>query len=157
MTGVERVPIRPARIGEHAAVVACVRAAYAKYVERLGREPAPMLADYATLIARGVVYVIPADGGLHGILVLEPVDGAMLVENVAVLPEHQGYGFGRAMLDFAERRAREERLGELRLYTNELMTENLSYYRKLGFEEVERRAEHGFRRVFMRKRLGREG
>ena len=116
-----------------------------------------MLVDYATLIARGVVYVIPADGGLHGILVLEPVDGVMLDENVAVPPEHQGHGFGRALLDFAERRAREERLGELRLYTNELMTDNLLYYRKLGFEEVERRTEHGFRRVFMRKRLGREG
>ncbi len=50
--------IRPAVAADCDAVRACVRAAYAKYVERIGREPAPMLADYQRLIAQGAVSVI---------------------------------------------------------------------------------------------------
>jgi hypothetical protein len=34
------------------------------------------------------------------------------------------------------------------------MTRNIALYARLGYAEVERRAEHGFARVFMRKRLG---
>jgi hypothetical protein len=33
------------------------------------------------------------------------------------------------------------------------MTENIAYYRRLGYEEVERRVDEGFRRVFMKKVL----
>ena len=33
------------------------------------------------------------------------------------------------------------------------MVENISLYRRLGYKEVERRAEEGFHRVFMRKLL----
>jgi hypothetical protein len=36
---------------------------------------------------------------------------------------------------------------------NELMTENLHFYRQLGFEEEERRIEDGYHRVFLRKTL----
>ena len=78
----------------------------------------------------------------------------MCVENVAVHPDHQGRGLGRRLLDFAEAEARAAGLPELRLYTNEAMTENLALYRHFGHEEVDRRAEHGYRRVFLRKRLG---
>jgi hypothetical protein len=38
-------------------------------------------------------------------------------------------------------------------YTHELMIENISLYRRLGYKEVERRAEEGFQRVFRRKLL----
>ena len=38
--------IVPATPGDAGAVAGCVRAAYAGYVERIGREPAPMAADY---------------------------------------------------------------------------------------------------------------
>lgn len=37
------------------------------------------------------------------------------------------------------------------LYTNERMTENIELYKKLGFEETERRLEKGYHRVYMRK------
>ena len=42
-------------------------------------------------------------------------------------------------------------MSELRLYTHELMVENIALYQRLGYREVERRQEDGFRRVFMRK------
>lgn len=49
------IPIRRGRDEDHDAILACVRAAYAKYAPRMGKEPAPMLTDYASLIAEGVV------------------------------------------------------------------------------------------------------
>jgi ribosomal protein S18 acetylase RimI-like enzyme len=140
-----------------AAVSACVHAAYFHYLARLGREPAPMLADYAALIARGLVYVLrePAAREVCGVLVIEPRNDGMFIENVAVRPEHQHNGFGRRLLLFAEEQALSKGLNVMRLYTHELMTENIRYYRRLGYEEIDRRTEHGYRRVFMRKLLER--
>ena len=42
------------------------------------------------------------------------------------------------------------RLPALRLYTNALMTENLSMYAHIGFVETHRVFEKGFHRVYMR-------
>ena len=55
---------------------------------------------------------------------------------------------------FVEQQARKEQLHEIRLYTNELMTETLRFYQKLGFEEEGRRVQGGYHRVFLWKGLG---
>ncbi len=149
--GVGIGPAVPADAGE---VLALVRRAYAPYVERIGREPAPMGADYSELIARGSVTVARRGAALVGVLVSEPGENFLLVENIAVAPEEQGTGLGARLLERAEREARELGLGELRLYTNAKMTENLSYYPRRGFVEVERREEDGFDRVFYARALG---
>ncbi|HET8841536.1 MAG TPA: N-acetyltransferase, partial [Ktedonobacteraceae bacterium] len=60
--------IRQAREADHQAVVDCVRAAYARYLERMGREPAPLSADYAALITQGVVSVLEQGTEICGIL-----------------------------------------------------------------------------------------
>jgi hypothetical protein len=39
------------------------------------------------------------------------------------------------------------------LVTHEVMTENQAIYARLGYVEVERRAEDGFRRIYMEKQL----
>lgn len=145
--------IRLAHQEEHDDIVACIQQAYAGYIPRMGRQPAPMLADYHALIAQDVVYVLPGEEGIRGVLVMMPQDKSMFVENIAVDPRFQGQGLGHMLMAFVEQQARAVQLDEIRLYTNELMTENLSFYHKLGFEEVERRAQDGYRRVFLRKRL----
>ncbi len=146
--------IRPATPADVEAIRACVRAAYAPYVERMDREPAPMTADYAALVAQGVVVVLEDDAGLAGVLVSFPQGDHYFVENVAVAPERHGRGLGRVLLEHAEDEARRAGLPELRLYTNEVMTENLVMYPHLGWEETERRVEDGFRRVYFRKPVG---
>jgi ribosomal protein S18 acetylase RimI-like enzyme len=140
-------------MADSAAIAACVRAAYAKYLAYMAREPAPLRVDYATLIAEGVVYTLVADGDVRGVLVMMPRAGDLFVENVAVDPAFQERGFGRRLMAFAERAARVDSLGTIRLYTNEVMTENLEYYRRLGFVEEARRMEDGYSRVFLRKDL----
>jgi GNAT superfamily N-acetyltransferase len=133
------------------AVAGCVRAAYAHYVERIGREPAPMTADYEALIDAGEVWVARAGDGVAGVLVLRPQPPALLLENVAVAPDRQGEGLGRALVAFAEDRARAQGLAEVVLYTNERMTENLRFYPALGYVEAGRASQDGFARVFFRK------
>ena len=60
------VTIRRAAPDDYAAVTALVDAAYSKYIERIGRKPLPMLADYAHLIAQGVVHVLQDEAGVRG-------------------------------------------------------------------------------------------
>jgi ribosomal protein S18 acetylase RimI-like enzyme len=134
-------------------IMRLVNATYAKYLDRMEKPPAPMLADYTGLIAGGEVYVLASDAEIAGMLVIEGQDQALLIENVAIDPAFQGQGLGRRLMAFAEQQAREYALRELRLYTNEVMVENLAFYRRLGFEEVERRMDDGYHRVFMRKLL----
>jgi GNAT superfamily N-acetyltransferase len=146
--------IRPARADEAATIHALVRDAYALYVPCIGREPSPMTDDYAELIAAAKVWAIDDGGELAGVVVLEDAPDALQVENVAVRPESQGRGLGRALLSFADEEARRRGHGAVILYTNVHMTENVERYPKLGYVEVGRGREHGFDRVFFRKELG---
>lgn len=145
--------IRPASPADAPAVAACVNAAYAHYIGRIGKPPAPMLADYEALIAQGVVHVLPGDTGLRGVLVAFPLEGSLFIENVAVDPRCQGQGLGARLMAFAEALARAGGLAALTLYTHELMTENVRYYGKLGYAETSRRVEDGYHRIYMRKDL----
>ena len=145
--------IRLAIAADRAAVKAIVRAAYAPYVPRIGREPGPMGDDYAALIQSGRVHVLTHEGRILGILVLSPEDGVMLLDNVAVAPKAQGKGFGGMLLGFAERTAREAGFRAIRLYTNVAMVENIALYARLGYGETHRREEKGLRRVYMTKPL----
>lgn len=145
--------LRPAEAADVDAVRALVQAAYGHYVARIGRPPRPMTADYAALIADGHVWVAESGAGLVGLLVLDAQPDHLLIENVAVAPAAQGSGVGTALLAFAETEA--IRLGrpELRLYTNEKMTENIAYYPRHGFRETRRETSAGFRIVHFVKRI----
>lgn len=145
--------IRPATSGDLAAVEDIVGQAYAKYVPRIGRKPAPMLDDYAALIAAGHVFVMSSNDGIEGLLVLIQESGGMLLDNVALRPEAQGHGYGRQLIAFAERFARDAGCESIRLYTHEKMTENIALYSRLGFVETGRGEQKGLARVFMSKHL----
>jgi ribosomal protein S18 acetylase RimI-like enzyme len=144
--------IRPARTEDVDAIGRLVRDAYGHYVSRLGKRPGPMLDDYARRVADGQAWVLEDSGALAGLVVLEEAgDSALLLDNVAVAPWAQGKGFGRALVAFAEAEADRRGHGEVRLYTNLLMTENLALYRRLGFRETGRVSEKGYERVYMAK------
>ena len=146
-----RVAIRPAGGDDVESIRALVERAYSRWVPVIGLRPVPMDADYAALVEEGDVFVL-ADPDVVGVLVLRPADGgALMVENVAVDPGRQGMGLGPILLEFAERQAAQRGIGELRLYTHELMTANIELYERLGWTEYDRLAERGFARVFMRK------
>lgn len=147
--------IRPATLKDIAAVERIVRDAYTHYIARNGATPGPMLDDYPARIAQGVVHVLDTREGIQGVIVLipEPDTSCMLLDNIAVAPQAQGRGYGREMLQWAEDVARQAGFLHLRLYTQEIMTENLAIYRRRGYVETHRAKEIGLKRVFMKKPL----
>lgn len=146
---------RRAVAADESAVRATVAAAYGHYVPRIGKPPGPMLDDYARRIADGQTWLLEEAGAVAGILVLESQADALLLDNIAVRPEYQGQGHGRALMAFAEAEARRRGFDTIRLYTHVLMTENQALYRRLGYVETGRTTEKGFDRVYMAKTLPR--
>jgi len=145
--------MRPATADDVAAIAACAEAAYAKYVPRIGKKPAPMVADFAAHVAAGEAHVLETGGRLAGYIVMMVRPDEVFVDNVAVDPAWQGRGLGGRLMAFAEATARNAGLPRLRLYTNVTMTENVAFYGYLGFVETGRRREQGFDRIYMEKAL----
>jgi GNAT superfamily N-acetyltransferase len=145
--------IRKADQADLQAIREIVERAYGVYVERIGRRPGPMDADYRAEIGRGWVWVAVEVDAVVGLVVLIENPDHLLIENVAVTPDHQHEGIGRTLLDHAEDLAREAGLGAMHLHTHEKMNENLALYVRLGYREFERRTEAGFNRVFLCKAL----
>jgi len=142
--------IRPATAHDADRMRAIANAAYAGYVARIGRQPAPMTADYGAEIAAHDAVVLEIAGELHGYMIGWAEFDAYFIDNIAIDPAQQGAGLGRHLISYAANRARRLGLPSLRLYTNEAMTENLSMYAHIGFVETHRMSEKGFRRVYMR-------
>jgi ribosomal protein S18 acetylase RimI-like enzyme len=106
----DEMTIRQAMREDVARIARLVNAAYAKYLDRMEKPPAPLLADYTGLVAHGEVYVLVSGVELAGLLALEAQDQALFIENVAVDPALQGQGLGRLLMAFAEQYARERGL-----------------------------------------------
>jgi ribosomal protein S18 acetylase RimI-like enzyme len=144
--------IRRAEPGDVAAVAVIARQAYAVYVARIGREPAPMVADFAAAQKAGHLWV--AGRPARGFVLAYRRGAAWHLENVAVAPAAQGTGLGRTLIGHAEALARADGAAAVELYTNAKMTENQALYPRLGYVEIGRGVEDGFDRVFYRKELG---
>jgi GNAT superfamily N-acetyltransferase len=144
-----------ASIADAVSVRELTRAAYAKWVPLLGREPRPMTADYEAAVRNHLVDLLRVDGEAAALIEMAPTADHLLIVNVAVAPAHQGRGYGRALMAHAEEVARSLGLGEVRLYTNALFAENLQLYSRLGYR-VDREEEHPQfgRTIHMSKRLG---
>lgn len=129
----------------------CARAAYAKYVTAIGQEPAPMNADFAVQISMEHMYIAVFQSAFAGYVVFYPEDETLHLENVAVLPSFRGRGIGKKLIAFVEEKAKQSGKQSVELYTNEVMSENLAMYPRLGYAEIERKRQMGFNRVFFRK------
>ena len=145
--------VRAAIIEDASAVEECVVAAFEPYVERIGKPPAPMIADYPSLIRSERVWVAERDGEVAGVLVQYVTEHGFYLDTVAVSPSWRGTGVGRALLQFAENQAIHCGFDSIYLCTNTKMTENQILYPKIGYTEYDRRAEAGYDRVFYRKQL----
>ena len=145
--------IRLARAADASTITAIVDDAYSIYLARNGKIPGPMRDDYARLIDAERVHVLEDAGEIIGLVVLIPEQQTMLLDNVAVSPRAQGRGFGVRLIAFAEQTARAGGFGIIRLYTQDIMTENLALYSRLAFVETHRGEEFGLQRVYMSKTL----
>ena len=153
MTPAPNVPIRPAVLEDAARIRDLTRAAYAKWVALIGREPLPMQADYERAVAEHTIDLLIVDGALAGLVetILRP--DHLWIENVAVAPEQQGRGFGRLLLAHAEQRAIHAGRPEIRLLTNQAFAANLELYARRGYIVNRTEPFRGGTIVHMSKRI----
>lgn len=150
MTGVS---LRPATATDVPRLTELVQAAYGHYVDRIGGPPGPLTDDYAEVVRTNRVTVAQRGGEIVGLIVLDLGVRALVINNVAVHPSHQGSGVGRTLLQHAEATARAAGLDWVHLYTHELMTENLALYSRLGYTEYDPGQRKDARLVYLRKKL----
>lgn len=147
------VELRRATAADAPSIRELTRAAYAKWVPVIGREPKPMVADYHDAVINHLIDLLYVDGDLAALIETIPATNHLLVENIAVSPAYQGYGYGRKLMDHAEKLSASLGLPETRLYTNKLFAENVRFYRKLGYRVDREEAFKGGVVVHMSKRL----
>ena len=129
----DRVELRQGVAADAVAIRDLTRAAYAKWVPVIGREPKPMTADYAEALRRHRFDLLYVEGTLAALIETIAEADRLLIENVAVSPPCQGRGLGRKLMAHAEKLAASLGFGETRLYTNRLFAENVRLYGKLGY------------------------
>lgn len=130
-----------------------VRAAYSKWVPIIGREPRPMVADYGEALQKHQFTLLQEGPEVAGLIETVLGDGHLWIENVCVLPIHQGKGLGKTLLRRAEQMARQAGLKEIRLLTNAAFEANVALYERLGYVVSKREAFMAGTTVYMNKRL----
>ncbi len=129
------------------------RAAYAPWVDVIGREPLPMVADYAAALQDHIIELAIEAGEMRGLIEMVEKPDCLLIENVAVSPSYQGQGLGSALLRHAEKWADTLGLPSLRLYTNQKFQSNIAFYERFGFGVESTEPFKGGWTVYMRKSL----
>ena len=135
------------------AIERLTRAAYAKWVPVIGREPLPMTFRYAGILLRERVDLANLNGKLAGLVHSIRKDNHLLIENLATDPWCQSAGIGSALLAHVEATAREQDLPEVRLYTNAAFAGNIRFYGSRGYIETAREPFMGGTTVHMSKSL----
>lgn len=115
-----------------------VRAAYAKWVPVVGREPRPMQADYERAVELHRIDLLLLAGRMVGLIETLLQDDHLWIENIAVSPDEQGRGYGRHLLAHAEKLATAAGRGEVRLLTNAAFATNVALYQRVGYAIVRR-------------------
>ena len=133
-------------------LVLLVHEAYRHYIARIGRPPAPMLADFTRHITDDTVFIATNDM-ICGYVVLCHDLVCWRLDNIAVAPSNQGQGIGAALIRHSEFFMAKRGAVSYQLYTNDLMHENINWYRNSGFREIACREEHGFKRVYFEKTI----
>lgn len=127
------VRIVRATAADAGAVRALTRAAYAKWVPVIGREPKPMTMDYAAAVRDHRVDLLFLDDALAALIETIDEPGCLLIENVAVSPLFQGQGLGSILMAHAEAIADAAGYATIRLYTNKMFAANVEIYKHLGY------------------------
>ncbi|KAF5591583.1 acetyltransferase [Fusarium subglutinans] len=96
------------RANDTPSIQSMVNAAYEKYIPRIGKPPAPMTADYASLLTTHDIFIMRTTQFPIGALVLhhEPDSYVLEIENLVVDPGAQGRGYGKVLMRYAEDFAR---------------------------------------------------
>jgi GNAT superfamily N-acetyltransferase len=151
MVSESNASFRVAAPGDAEVILTIVRAAYAKWVPIIGREPMPMKVDYGLALQKHRFDLLCIDGSVEGLIDFRK--DHLWIENVAVRPASQGKGLGRLLLAHAEQLARDQKVAVLRLLTNAEFVDNVTLYKNLGYRIDQREPFMGGITLYMSKTL----
>jgi ribosomal protein S18 acetylase RimI-like enzyme len=143
--------LRRAGPSDAAAIRELTRAAYAKWVPLIGREPKPMGADYKAALLEHRFDLLYRDAELAALIETIAEQDHLLIENLAVSPACQGLGLGKKLMAHVEGLAAALGFTEVRLYTNKLFAENIAFYARLGYRVYKEEEFRGGVAVYMSK------
>ena len=135
---------------DHEIIIAIAQKAYEKYVERMGKEPAPMRP---VIQKEDVVFVCEDNKQVIAFAILVKINDQIILDSIAVDTPHQKKGIGNNFIKFIEEYLMEQKVNKYQLYTNEKMFENIDWYQKIGFKIFKKVTEKGFNRIYFEKEL----
>ena len=141
---------REAKLEDHKIIITIAQKAYEKYVERMGKEPAPMRP---VIQKEDVVFVCEDNKQVIAFAILVKINDQIILDSIAVDPPHQKKGIGNNFIKFIEEYLMEQKVNKYQLYTNEKMFENIDWYQKIGFKIFKKVSEKGFNRIYFEKEL----
>ena len=141
---------RKAKLEDHKIIMAIALKAYEKYVERMGKEPAPMRP---VIQKEDVVFVYEDNKQVIAFAILVKINDEIILDSIAVDPPHQKKGIGNYFIKFIEEYLMEQKVNKYQLYTNEKMFENIDWYQKIGFKIFKKVTEKGYNRIYFEKQL----
>lgn len=149
--------IREAEMSDANKIKECISDSFQKYVSLIHKEPEPMTFDYADVIKEKRVFVMEDGSEFIGVIVLSDGDDSfMWLDIIGVFSKHQNKGYGKKLIEFGEAAMRKMGAKECRIKTNVKFEKTIKIYRQLKYEIYDRKTEHGYDRVFLRKTLSGE-
>jgi hypothetical protein len=146
------VQVRRAGPSDVTTIERIVHEAFGKYVARNGRQPAPMGADNHAAVALSRVWVIEADGEIAGSWSTRCTTTIYCSTPSQSPPARRGTVIVRCCSPVPRTTPRELGLSEVRLLTNQAMTENQTFYPRHGYIETARGRQGGYDCVFLRQK-----
>lgn len=107
--------------------------AFTDYAHRMGRAKSGPYDWLGNVVARQEVWWFDQR---QAAIFMRHHDTTLSIEQIAVDPQHQRKGTGRAILETIEAEARAKGLTEIVLYTAQQMTHLVAFYSKYGFRVV---------------------
>lgn len=103
-------------------------------------------ASIAEDAAAGALLLAEDGGELVGCAFVRPKGDALYIAKLAVRPDRQGHGIGRALVTAARGEARARGLAALELQARIELTENHAAFARMGFLKIAETAHPGFTR-----------
>ena len=149
------IALAPISVADAGEVLTIQRAAFVSEARIYGSVDMPPLTqtleELEAELRESDGWVARVGGRLVGAIRSRTAEGLLLIGRIAIAPDMQGSGIGRALLDAAESHSGAE---EAELFTGSLSEANIRLYESCGYIETERvDTGDGVQEVYLRKRL----
>ena len=128
---------RKAFSGDLASLASIEVAAGARFrdlgLDRIADDPGPTIAELVPHLDDGTIWVAERDDALVGYATASVVDGEGHLDQVSVIPEAAGHGFGASLINDVHAWAHIEGLPSVTLTTFRDVPWNGPYYERLGY------------------------